>query len=202
MRGSRNFRQGGPGQCDKKSSYVFFKVPEGVQHFPGGSNFFQGGGGSNCLFPIETRNPYNLWFSRGGPDPLPPPPLWIRTCVIGSLNGVSVKKQRRADQLFSSQAVSFSMCGQNSKTVRFLVELHTRCSCVRVGGSMPPFLSCDRTTPEASSIMRALSGARFTGVRLYTLWIKIGTNQRALGEHSHYWTRLGYVTISWFYTHS
>ena len=22
----------------------FFKVPEGVQHFPGGSNFFQGGG--------------------------------------------------------------------------------------------------------------------------------------------------------------
>ena len=23
----------------------FFKVPEGVQHFPGGSNFFQGGGG-------------------------------------------------------------------------------------------------------------------------------------------------------------
>ena len=43
---------------------------------------------------------------------------------------------------------------------------------------------------EASSIMRALSGARCTGVRLYTLWIKIGTNQRALGEHSHYWTRL------------
>ena len=39
---------------------------------------------------------------------------------------------------------------------------------------------------EASSIMRALSGARFTDVRLYTLWIKIGTNQRALGEHSHY----------------
>ena len=30
-----------------------FKVPEGVQHFPGGSNFFQGG--SNCLFPIETH---------------------------------------------------------------------------------------------------------------------------------------------------
>ena len=67
MRGSRNFRQGGPGQSDKKSSnkvcfspqlilqksngqfqrdLSFFKVPEGVQHFPvfqGGSNFFQGG---------------------------------------------------------------------------------------------------------------------------------------------------------------
>ena len=33
----------------------FFKVPEGVQHFPGGSNFSQGGGGSNCLFAIETH---------------------------------------------------------------------------------------------------------------------------------------------------
>ena len=66
-RGSRNFRQGGPGQSDKKAlDNVFFvvfipqlillksngefprklskfKVPEGVQHFPGGSNFFQGG---------------------------------------------------------------------------------------------------------------------------------------------------------------
>ena len=57
-----------------------------------------------------------------------------------------------------------------------------------------PFLYCQCNTPgidipEASSIMRALSGARCTDVRLYTLWIKIGTNQRALGEHSHYWTR-------------
>ena len=65
MRGSRNFSQGGPGQSDKKSSdnvflyfsqlilqpsngqfqrnISFFKVPEGIQHFPGGSNFFQGG---------------------------------------------------------------------------------------------------------------------------------------------------------------
>ena len=65
MRGSRNLRQGGPGQSDKKSSdnvfffspqlilqksngqfkrnLSFFKVPEGVQLFPGG-----GGGGSNC----------------------------------------------------------------------------------------------------------------------------------------------------------
>ena len=68
MRGSRKFRQGGPGQSDKKSSdniflspqlilqksdgqfqrnLSFFKVPEGVQHFPGG------GGGPT--------------FSRGGP---------------------------------------------------------------------------------------------------------------------------------------
>ena len=31
----------------------FFKVPEGVQHFPGGFHLFPGG--SNCLFPIETH---------------------------------------------------------------------------------------------------------------------------------------------------
>ena len=43
----------------------------------------------------------------------------------------------------------------------------------------------DVFTPEASSTMRALSSARCTGVKLYTLRIKIGTNQRALGELSH-----------------
>ena len=82
MRGSRNFRQGGggQGQSDKKSSdnrffspqiiilksnglfrrkLSFFKVPEGVQHFPGGSIFFQGGGGGGQLL-IPYRNPYNL----------------------------------------------------------------------------------------------------------------------------------------------
>ena len=48
----------------------FFKVPEGVQHFPGGggSNFFQGG--SNCLFPIETHITCDF---PGGPDLLSPP---------------------------------------------------------------------------------------------------------------------------------
>ena len=39
------------------------RVPEGVQHFPGGSNFFQGGG---VQLLIPYRNPYSLWFSRGG----------------------------------------------------------------------------------------------------------------------------------------
>ena len=39
-------------------------------------------------------------------------------------------------------------------------------------------------TSEASSTMRALSSARCTDVRLYTLRIKIDTNQRALGELS------------------
>ena len=66
MRGSRNFRRGGggPGQSDKKSfdnvffspplilrksngqfKYIIFQGSRGVQHFPGGSNFFLGGGG-------------------------------------------------------------------------------------------------------------------------------------------------------------
>ena len=71
------FVRGGPGQSDKKRSdnvfffspqlillksngqfqrnLSFFKVPEGVQHFPGGVQLFPGGGGSNCLFPIETH---------------------------------------------------------------------------------------------------------------------------------------------------
>ena len=93
---------GGPGQSDKKAlttfcfffcffffcpqlilqksngqfqrKFSFFKIPEGVQHFPGGSNFFQGG--SNCLFPIDTHITCNF---PGGSGP-PVPPLWIRTC--------------------------------------------------------------------------------------------------------------------------
>ena len=40
--------------------------------------------------------------------------------------------------------------------------------------------------PEASSTMRALASARCTDARLYTYRIKIGTSQRAPGEHSHY----------------
>ena len=93
MCGSRNFRQGGVqvrltkkaltfffffgpqlilqksnGQFQRNLS--FFKVPEGVQHFPGGSNFFQGGGGSNCLFPIETH--ITCDFPGGSGPPVPP----------------------------------------------------------------------------------------------------------------------------------
>ena len=53
----------------------FFKVPEGVQLFPGGG----GGGGGGVvvqLFPgggVQLLNPYNLRFSRGGVrTPYPP----------------------------------------------------------------------------------------------------------------------------------
>ena len=101
MRGSRNFCQLGPSQSDKKAlatfffspqlilqksngqfqrNLSFFKVPEGVQHFPGGGGptFSRGGGvqlfpgGSNCLFPIDTHITCDF-SGGGGPDPLSPP---------------------------------------------------------------------------------------------------------------------------------
>ena len=55
-----------------------FKVPEGVQHFPGGGvQLFPGGGGggggSNCLFSIETH--ITCDFPGGGSGPPVPPPL-------------------------------------------------------------------------------------------------------------------------------
>ena len=50
----------------------FFKVPEGVQHFPGGwegPTFSRGG--SHCLFPIETH--ITCDFPGGSGPPAPPP---------------------------------------------------------------------------------------------------------------------------------
>ena len=77
MCGSRNFRRGGGGggqsQSVKKALttfflvlslfyrsqlvnfkeiYHFFKIPEGVQHFPGGPTFSKGGGGGGVGGPI------------------------------------------------------------------------------------------------------------------------------------------------------
>ena len=87
-------RGGGPGQSDKKAlttffffffspqlilqksngqfqrNLSFFKVPEGVQHFPGGGSNFFPGGGSNCLFPIETH--ITCDFPGGSGPPVPP----------------------------------------------------------------------------------------------------------------------------------
>ena len=59
-----------------RSQMVNFKEIYHFSRFPWGSNIFQGvqlcPGGVQLLIPY--RNPYNLWFSRGGPDPLSPPP--------------------------------------------------------------------------------------------------------------------------------
>ena len=95
MRGSRNFRQGGVqvsltkkltlfffspqlilqksnGQFQRKVKWsiskksIIFKVPENI--LQGGSNLFQGGG-SNCLFPIETHITCDFPGEVGPPVP-------------------------------------------------------------------------------------------------------------------------------------
>ena len=60
--------------------------PEGVQHFTGGSNFIQGGGGSICLFPIETH--ITCDFPGGGGVWTPCPPLRICTCSLVKIEPV------------------------------------------------------------------------------------------------------------------
>ena len=107
MRGSRIFRQGGGGpvQSGKKAlttfffspqlillksnglfrrKLSFFKVPEGVQHFPRGGGGGWGGPtfsrGSDCLYPIETRITCDF---PGGPDPLTPLDLHLLSRPAG-----------------------------------------------------------------------------------------------------------------------
>ena len=93
MHGSRNFRQRGLGQSDKKALTFFlvvflglslfyrsqmvnfkesiiFQGSRGGQHFPGGVQLFPGG--SNCLFPIETHITCDF-PGGGGPDCLSSP---------------------------------------------------------------------------------------------------------------------------------
>ena len=94
MRGPKKFRQGGPGQSDKKSSdnvcfspqLIFTDVKWSTskksiifQGFRGGSTFSRGGGGptfSSCLFPIEIH--ITCDFPGGSGPPVPPldPHLW------------------------------------------------------------------------------------------------------------------------------
>ena len=62
---------------------------EGVHLFPGG--------GVQLLIPY--RNPYNLWFSRGVPDPLPPPPPHTHT----SGSAIVVTCWERADLVMSKK---------------------------------------------------------------------------------------------------
>ena len=56
-----------------KEIYHFSRSQRGPTFFRGGGGvqLFPGVGGVQLLIPY--RNPYNLSFSRGGPDPLSPP---------------------------------------------------------------------------------------------------------------------------------
>ena len=61
----------------------FFKVPEGVKLFARGVKLFAGGGGgSNCLFPIETH--ITRVFPEGGPDSLSLLDLHLLCVALGS----------------------------------------------------------------------------------------------------------------------
>ena len=60
---------------DFKEIYHFSRFQRGPSFFKGGPTFSRGGGGSNCLFPIETHITCDF-PGVGGPDPLSPhPPL-------------------------------------------------------------------------------------------------------------------------------
>ena len=92
--------QNSNGQFQRNLS--LFKVPEGVQHFPGGSNFFQGG--SNSLFPIETH----ITCDFPGGVRTPCPPLWIRTCFV-QLNVQRTRGSKHLRQLpATNNAYKFS----------------------------------------------------------------------------------------------
>ena len=53
-----------------KKSIIYQGSRGGPTFSRGGSNFFQGGGGSNCLFPIETH--ITCDFPGGSGPPVPP----------------------------------------------------------------------------------------------------------------------------------
>ena len=104
MRGSRNFRQGGgPGQSDNVfflssaySSEVKWLISKKTHfsRFQGGPTFSRGGGGSNCLFPIETHIACDF---PGGSGPLFPPPLDPHMYNNNLSNLSSIKKTAFTD---------------------------------------------------------------------------------------------------------
>ena len=64
-----------------KEIYHFSRFQRGSNIFKGGSNFFQGGGGGggNCLFPIETHITFD--FPGGGSGtPVPPSGSVLVSC--------------------------------------------------------------------------------------------------------------------------
>ena len=64
----------------------FFKVPEGFNIFQGGGVqlFPGGGGGGNCLFPIETH--ITCDFPGGSGPPVPPSGSALDKCSIDVSN--------------------------------------------------------------------------------------------------------------------
>ena len=60
-----------------KENYCFSRFQRESNIFQGGPTFSRGGGGSNCLFPIETHITCN--FPGGSGPPVPPhdPHLYI-----------------------------------------------------------------------------------------------------------------------------
>ena len=95
MRGSRNFRQEGVQVSLTKNTEVKWPISKKsiFSRFQRGSNIFQGGGGgptfsrgggSNCLFPIETH--ITCDFPGGSGPPVPAPPLGGSHLYIATLS--------------------------------------------------------------------------------------------------------------------
>ena len=105
MRGSRNFRQGGPGQFWRffffflfffcfffspqliyRSQMVNFKQNLSFSRFQRGSNIFQGGGGGPTFSrgggPIAIGTHITCDFPGSGVLTPCPPPLWIRRVIL------------------------------------------------------------------------------------------------------------------------
>ena len=51
---------------------TFSRGGEGSTFFRGGGQLFSGGGGSNCLFSIETHITYDFPGGEGSGPPVPP----------------------------------------------------------------------------------------------------------------------------------
>ena len=74
------FPRGGPGQCDKKKLWRFFLFFLVLNIFQGGVQLFPGGGGgSNCLIPIETY--ITCDFPGGVWTPCPPSGSALVVCI-------------------------------------------------------------------------------------------------------------------------
>ena len=128
MRGSRNFRQGGQGQSDKKAltlfcfvlfcffvffsayftkvKWLFSKKTIIFQGSRGGPTFFKEG--SNCLFSIETHITCDF---PGGSGPPAPPPLdphlpCITECGISFRSSFFVKEPSKG---FTEYKVSIKL---------------------------------------------------------------------------------------------